>query len=76
MVYPTVAAAPEDVAKLAPEAGYLLTASYPRLTLARADAILTATEGPGGGFLDNGTEFGVYARLNVYAAALRAAAEK
>ena len=43
-----------DVGKLAPEAGYLLTAAFPYLTLDQANAILTATQGPGGGFLDNG----------------------
>ena len=64
----------EDVAKLAPEAGYLLTAAFPSLTLAQADAILTVTEGPGGGFLDNGSAFGVYSRLNLYKAAEQAAA--
>lgn len=64
----------EDVAKLAPEAGYLLTAAFPSLTLAQADAILTLTEGPGGGFLDNGSAFGVYSRLNLYKAAGQAAA--
>ena len=60
--------APEDVAKVAPEAGYLLTAAFPYLSLAQADAILTATEGPGGGFLDNGSAFGVYSRLDLYRA--------
>ena len=64
----------EDVAKLAPEAGYLLTAAFPSLTLAQADAILTVTEGPGGGFLDHGSDFGVYSRLNLYKAAEQAAA--
>ena len=64
----------EDVAKLAPEAGYLLTAAFPSLTLAQANAILTLTEGPGGGFLDNGSAFGVYSRLNLYKAAEQAAA--
>jgi hypothetical protein len=43
------------------------------LTLEQADQILTETEGPGGGFLDNGTPFGVYSRLNLFAAAGRAA---
>jgi hypothetical protein len=42
------------------------------LTLEQADRILTETEGPGGGFLDNGSSFGVYSRLNLYAAAGRA----
>jgi hypothetical protein len=44
------------------------------LTLEQADQILTETEGPGGGFLDDGSSFGVYSRLNLYAAAGRAAA--
>jgi hypothetical protein len=63
----------EDVAKLAPEAGYLLTTAFPFLTLAQANQILTETEGPGGGFLDDGSPFGVYSRLNLFAAAGRAA---
>ncbi len=63
----------EDVGKLAPEAGYLLTAAFPALSLQQADKILTETEGPGGGFLDDGSSFGVYSRLNLYAAAGRAA---
>jgi hypothetical protein len=63
------AGATEDVGKLAPEAGYLLTFAFPKLTLEEADQILTETEGPGGGFLDNGSAFGVYSRLNLYAAA-------
>ncbi len=63
----------EDVSKLAPEAGYLLTAAYPALTLNQADRILTETEGPGGGFLDDGSGFGVYSRLNLLAASRRAA---
>jgi hypothetical protein len=62
----------EDVGKLAPEAGYLLTAAFPSLTLEQADQILTETEGPGGGFLDDGSAFGVYSRLNLYAAASKA----
>ena len=64
----------EDVEKLAPEAGHLLTAAFPYLTLAQADRILTATEGPGGSFLDDGSSFGVYSRLNLAAAAMKAAA--
>jgi hypothetical protein len=72
VVYPEQANAQEDVAKLAPEAGYLLTVAFPSLTLEQADQILTETEGPGGGFLDNGTSFGIYSRLNLYAAAGRA----
>ena len=72
VVYPKNAAAREDVGKLAPEAGYLLTQAFPSLSLEQADEILTETEGPGGGFLDNGSAFGVYSRLNLYAAARRA----
>jgi hypothetical protein len=72
VVYPKQAGTQEDIAKLAPEAGYLLTAAFPSLTLEQADQILTETEGPGGGFLDNGTSFGVYSRLNLYTAAGRA----
>jgi PAP2 superfamily len=64
----------EDVGKLAPEAGYLLTTAFPSLTLDEANRILTETKGPGGGFLDDGSAFGVYSRLNLYAAAGRAAA--
>ena len=74
VVYPKVAAGVEDVGKLAPEAGYLLTAAFPQLTLEEADRILTETEGPGGGFLDDGSAFGVYSRLNLYAAGGKAAA--
>ncbi len=74
VVYPAMAAAPEDVATIAPEAGHLLTAAFPQLTLAQADAILTATEGPGGGFLDDGSSFGLYSRLDLYAAAAKARA--
>jgi membrane-associated phospholipid phosphatase len=74
VVFANNAEGTEDVAKLAPEAGYLLTAAFPSLTLAQADAILTLTEGPGGGFLDNGSTFGVYSRLDLYKAAEQAAA--
>jgi hypothetical protein len=74
VVYPQNAGRTEDVSKLAPEAGYLLTVAYPKLTLEQADRILTETEGPGGGFLDDGSSFGVYSRLNLYAAAAKAAA--
>ncbi len=62
----------ENVGKLAPEAGYLLTVAFPSLKLDEADEILTETEGPGGGFLDDGSSFGVYSRLNLYVAAVRA----
>jgi hypothetical protein len=74
VAYPDMATTTEDVAKIAPEAGYLLTAAFPYLTLAKADDILTATEGPGGGFLDKGSGFGLYSRLNLYAAGRQAAA--
>jgi hypothetical protein len=73
VVYPKNAGGVEEVGKLAPEAGYLLTIAFPLLTLKQADQILTETEGPGGGFLDDGSSFGVYSRLNLYAAAGRAA---
>jgi hypothetical protein len=79
VVYSKNANVVEDVAKHAPEAGYLLTVAFPSLTLDQADEILTETEGPGGGFLDGGSSFGMYSRLNLYAAARRAtrvAAEK
>jgi membrane-associated phospholipid phosphatase len=69
VVYPKNAGMKQDVGKLAPEAGYLLTQAFPTLTLEQADRILTETEGPGGGFLDDGSSFGVYSRLNLYAAA-------
>lgn len=74
VVYESNANTVEDVGKLAPEAGYLLTVAFPRLSLEEADHILTETEGPGGGFLDDGSPFGLYSRLNLYAAAGRAAA--
>lgn len=73
VVYPHNAGAVEDVGKVSPEAGYLLTVAYPSLTLEQADEILTETEGPGGGFLDDGSAFGIYSRLNLYAASGRAA---
>jgi hypothetical protein len=73
VVRTSTAGASDDVAKLAPEAGYLLTTAFPSITLEQANRILTETLGPGGGFLDNGSAFGVYSRLNLYAAAGRAA---
>ena len=73
VVHPEAASRKVDVAKDAPEAGHLLTAAFPKLTLAEANAILTETLGPGGGFLDDGSEFGVYSRLNLYVAAGKAA---
>jgi hypothetical protein len=74
VAYPKFADKVEDVAALAPEAGYLLTVAFSKLSLDEANRILTETEGPGGGFLDDGSAFGVYSRLNLYAAAGRAAA--
>jgi hypothetical protein len=74
VVYPQNANRKEDAAKLSREAGYLLTTAFPSLTLDEANRILTETEGPGGGFLDDGSSFGVYSRFNLYAAAGRAAA--
>lgn len=59
----------EDVNAKAPDAGYLLQTRFPYLTLAQRNDVLTSTEGQGGGFLDNGSEFGVYSRLNLFAAA-------
>jgi hypothetical protein len=73
VVYPKNVAVLADVGRLAPEAGYLLTVAFPSLTLEQANKILTETQGPGGGFLDDGSPFGVYSRLNLYAAAGRAA---
>ncbi|MBX7199533.1 MAG: phosphatase PAP2 family protein [Rhodospirillaceae bacterium] len=61
-------AAPVDFDKVAPDAGHLLTAAFPKLSLKEANAILTATQGPGGGFLDDGSAFGVYSRLDLYRA--------
>jgi hypothetical protein len=72
VVYESTAHRVEDVATVAPEAGELLVAAFPRLSLAQADRILTDTEGPGGGFLDDGSSFGLYSRLDLYAAGKRA----
>lgn len=74
VVHPDLAGRREDVGQRAPEAGHLLTAAFPALTLDEANAILTETQGPGGGFLDDGSEFGVYSRLDLYTAAGKAAA--
>jgi PAP2 superfamily len=74
IAHPETADKVEDIGALAPEAGNLLTAAFPKLSLEEANRILTDTEGPGGGFLDDGSAFGVYSRLNLYAAAGRAAA--
>ena len=74
VAHPENAGKVEDVGVLAPEAGHLLTAAFPKLSLEEANRILTETEGPGGGFLDDGSGFGVYSRLNLYAAAGAASA--
>ncbi len=74
VVWPDKANGTEDVSKLTPNPGYLLTAAFPKLSLAEADAILTETEGPGGGFLDSGNPLGVYSRLDLYHAAKKALA--
>lgn len=74
VVHANTAELREDVGTLAPEAGYLLTTAFPALTLAEANAILTETLGPGGGFLDDGSAFGIYARLDLYTAGGKAAA--
>ena len=74
VVHRNTAGMVEDVGAVAPEAGHLLIAAFPSLSLAEADAILTETEGPGGGFLDDGSAFGVYSRIDLYAAAGKAAA--
>jgi len=63
---------PAKVEPVPAQAGYLLTAAFPYLSLSEADKILTSTEGPGGGFLDNGSAFGVYSRLDLYKAGLEA----
>jgi hypothetical protein len=76
VVYPAQAGKTEDVAAIAPEAGTLLQAAFPKLTLAQADRILTTTEGPGGGFLDNGSAFGVYSRLDLVKAGIAAQSYK
>ncbi|GBU16476.1 MULTISPECIES: phosphatase PAP2 family protein [Methylobacterium] len=74
VVHPDRAAERPDVGRAAPEAGYLLTMAFPALSLAEANAILTETLGPGGGFLDDGSAFGIYSRLDLSAAAGKAAA--
>jgi hypothetical protein len=76
VVYPAQAGKSENIAAIAPEAGYILNAAFPRLSLAQADHILTSTEGPGGGFLDNGSAFGVYSRLDLVKAGAEAEANK
>jgi autotransporter-associated beta strand protein len=59
----------QNVNTLAPDAGYLLETRFPYLTLSQRNDVLTSTEGPGGGFLDNGSSFGVYSILDLYTAA-------
>jgi hypothetical protein len=74
VVFPRNDGVAEDVGTVAPEAGYLLTSAFPYLSLDQANAILTDTLGPGGGFLDDGSAFGVYSRLDLYRASQRAIA--
>jgi hypothetical protein len=76
VVYPSMAGRTENIEIVAPEAGTLLQAAFPRLSLAEADHILTVTEGPGGGFLDDGSGFGVYSRLDLVDAGRQAAGYK
>jgi hypothetical protein len=76
VVYPAQAGKTENVGVIAPEAGYLLKAAFPKLSLAQADQILTRTEGPGGGFLDNGSAFGVFSRLDLVKAGAEAESYK
>ena len=76
VVYQATANKIENVAVIAPEAGDILLAGFPKLTLMQADHILTITEGPGGGFLDDGSAFGLYSRLDLYKASIEAAAYK
>ncbi len=76
VVYPAQAGKTENVAAMAPDAGYILQAAFPKLSLLEADHILTVTEAPGGGFLDNGSAFGVYSRLDLVKAGLEAEAFK
>nr|WP_036302555.1 phosphatase PAP2 family protein [Methylobacterium sp. 77] len=73
VVHPARSNMAVDVGKAAPEAGYLLTAAFPALTLAEANDILTSTLGPAGGFLDDGSAFGLYSRLDLYTAGGKAA---
>jgi hypothetical protein len=74
VVYAAYATKTEDVFARAREAGYLLMAAYPKIaSLEQADKLLTATEGPGGGFLDDGSEFGIYSRIDLYKAVVAAA---
>jgi hypothetical protein len=73
VVYSKNADGVEDVGQMAPEAGYLLTVAFPSLSLEQAQQILTETESAGGGFLDDGSVFGVYSRLNLYEAGKLAA---
>jgi autotransporter-associated beta strand protein len=59
----------EDVNAIAPEAGALLATRFAYLSQTQRNDVLTSTEGPGGGFLDNGSAFGLYSRLDLYKAA-------
>lgn len=68
VAFPEAAGKQLKVSEVAPEAGYLLTVAFPALSLDEANDILTRTLGPGGGFLDDGGPYGVYSRINLYAA--------
>ena len=69
VVYTPTANTVEDVNTIAPEAGNLLATRFPYLSQQQRNDVLTSTEGPGGGFLDNGSAFGLYSRLDLYKAA-------
>lgn len=72
VAHPEAADNVTNVDELAPEAGYLLTVAFPSLTVTEANEILTRTLAPAGGFLDDGSAFGVYSRLDLYTAAQHA----
>ena len=74
VAHPETADKVEDVGDARARSRVLADRAFPKLSLEEANRILTETEGPGGGFLDDGSAFGVYSRLNLYAAAGRAAA--
>ncbi len=68
VVYTSTANTVEDVNTIAPEAGNLLATRFTYLSQQQRNDVLTSTEGPGGGFLDNGSAFGLYSRLDLYKA--------
>ena len=49
-------------------AGYLLQTRFPYLSLDQRADVITSTQLSGGGFLDNGTAFGRFSRINLVAA--------